>query len=211
MRRVFAQARKELIELLRDRLALALVLVLPLIQLALMGSAFALTVHDLPLVVQDLDNTPASRRLIDAFRGSLTFRIVAWPTDRHPEDALPASVARGVLVIPPQFGHDLARGRQAAVQLLVDGSDGNTAKLIAGYSSGVIRAFNTQLAGGSVESPVEAACGAPLPAGKPRSVIAPFVPDGTLIARLVTTPALPTNSIRLLPVVSVLPVAFGTS
>ena len=156
MRRVFAQARKELIELLRDRLALALVLVLPLIQLALMGSAFALTVHDLPLVVQDLDNTPASRRLIDAFRGSLTFRIVAWPTDRHPEDALPASVARGVLVIPPQFGHDLARGRQAAVQLLVDGSDGNTAKLIAGYSSGVIRAFNAQLAGGSVQSPVEA-------------------------------------------------------
>jgi ABC-2 type transport system permease protein len=155
MRRVIAQARKELTQLVRDRIALALVLVLPLIQLALMGSAFALTVNDLPLVVQDLDDSPASRRLIDAFRASLTFRIVPWPANRHPEDALPASAARGALVIPPHFGRDLARGAQAPIQLLVDGSDGNTAKLIAGDSAGVIRAFNAQLAAGSVPAPIQ--------------------------------------------------------
>jgi hypothetical protein len=95
MRRVAAQVRKELTQLVRDRFALALVLVLPVIQLVVMGSAFSLTVSDLPIIVQDLDGSPASRAFTDAFRGSLTFRVVPWPPDRHPEDALTASVARG--------------------------------------------------------------------------------------------------------------------
>ena len=74
MRRIFAQARKELIQLLRDRLALALALVLPVILIALLGSAISLTVTDIPIVIQDLDQTPLSRRYADAFRTSLTFR-----------------------------------------------------------------------------------------------------------------------------------------
>jgi ABC-2 type transport system permease protein len=156
MRRVLAQARKEMIQLLRDRLALALVLVLPLIQVSLMSSAFALTVYDLPLVVQDLDNSPASHRLIDAFRASLTFRIVPWPTNRDPEQALTRSVARGALVIPPHLGRNLARGEAAPIQLIVDGSDGNTAKLMTGYSSAVVRAFNAeQIPGGPRRPPVQ--------------------------------------------------------
>ena len=156
MRRVAAQVRKELTQLVRDRLALALVLVLPPIQLMLMGSAFSLTVRDLPIVIQDLDDSPASRAFIDAFRGSLTFRILAWPTDRHPEDALSASAARGAFVIPAHFGRDLARGVPGSIQLLVDGSDGNTANLIAGYAAGVTRAFNVrQGAEPARQAPVE--------------------------------------------------------
>jgi ABC-2 type transport system permease protein len=150
MKRVAAQVRKELTQLVRDRFALALVLVLPLLQLVVMGSAFALTVSDLPIVVQDLDDSPASRAFLDAFRGSLTFRIVPWPSNRHPEDALTASVARGAFVIPAHFGRDLARGIPGSIQLLVDGSDGNTAKLVAGYAAGVTRAFNARNAPGSV-------------------------------------------------------------
>jgi ABC-2 type transport system permease protein len=157
VRRVLAQGRKEIVQLIRDRLALALVLVLPLVQLGLMGSAFALTVTDLPIVVQDLDDSPASHQLIDAFRASLTFRIVPWSTTRDPEDALTGGNARGALVIPPHFGRDLARGTNSEVQLLVDGSDGNTAKLIAGYSAGVTRAFNAQHAPAmSARAPVRA-------------------------------------------------------
>src|SRR5580765_4237824 len=126
MTRVLAQMRKEIVQLARDRLALALVLVLPLVQLVLMGSSMSFIVRDLPIVVQDLDASPASRELIDGFRGSLTFRIVAWPTDRRPEDALTSNAARGVVIIPTNFGRDLTRGVDAHVQLIVDGSDGNT-------------------------------------------------------------------------------------
>jgi ABC-2 type transport system permease protein len=143
MRRILAQTRKELTQLLRDPLALALVLVLPVAQLMLIGSALSLNVSDLPIVIQDLDDSPASQQLADAFRASQTFRVVAWPATRPPEDSFVSNTARGALLIPPHFGRDLARGASAPVQMLVDGSDANTAKLIGAYASNITAAFNT--------------------------------------------------------------------
>ncbi len=149
MKRMLAQVRKELTQLLRDRLALALALVLPLMQLTLMGSSLSLVVRDLPIIVQDLDDSPASRELIDAFRASVTFRILPWPTDRPPEEAFTANFARGALIIPEDFGRSLARGTESPVQILVDGSDANTSRLLAGYASGVLGSFGLAHGAGS--------------------------------------------------------------
>jgi ABC-2 type transport system permease protein len=145
VRRIFAQVRKELTQLVRDRLALTLALLLPAFLLLLMGTAISLTVDDMPLVVQNLDGSQASIRLVDAFRASLVFRVVPWPVQRNPSRALAGKV-RGVLIIPEHFGRDLARGSAADVQLLVDGTDANTAKLVAGYAQSVVDAYNAQLA-----------------------------------------------------------------
>src|SRR5579872_6879503 len=108
MRRILAQARKELTQIFRDRLALILALVLPLILLFLLGTALSLTVHDLPIIVQDFDDSAASRSLIEAFRNSLTFRVVSWPTDKHPELAFSRNDARAAIIIPAHFEHDMA-------------------------------------------------------------------------------------------------------
>jgi ABC-2 type transport system permease protein len=151
---MLAQVRKELRQLTRDRLAVALALLLPLIQLTLMGQSLAFIVRDLPLVVQDFDDSPASRELAETFRASQTFRVVPWPTDRKPDDAFIDNSARGALVIPRDFGRDLARGVDAPVQLLVDGSDANTARLLAGYAGGVTRSFNASHQHGSGRQPV---------------------------------------------------------
>ncbi|HTA37984.1 MAG TPA: ABC transporter permease [Candidatus Acidoferrales bacterium] len=145
MRRIFAQVRKELIQLVRDRLALTLALLLPAFLLVLMGTALSLTVDDMPIVVQDLDGSQASQRLLDAFRASLTFHIVSWPAQVPPAKALVGNGVRGVLIIPEHFGRDLARRRPTPVQLLVDGSDANTAKLVAGYAQSVVGKYNSAL------------------------------------------------------------------
>src|SRR3954469_7488785 len=100
MTRLLAQTRKELTQLTRDRLAVALVLVLPLMQLTLMGNSFSLIVHDLPIVVQDFDDSKSSRELIEAFRASQTFQIIAWPSDRSPDEAFTKGAARGAVIIP---------------------------------------------------------------------------------------------------------------
>ena len=157
MRRVLAQARKELIQITRDWRTLALALVLPLVLLLLMSTAISLTVNDLPIVVQDFDNSPASREFIDAFRGSLTFRIVAWPQDKQPDEALISNRARAVLIIPTHFGRDLARGTASPVQLLVDASDANTAKLTSGYAGQITRAYNRRISGTTETQPVQTA------------------------------------------------------
>jgi ABC-2 type transport system permease protein len=157
MKRILAQARKELIQLVRDWRTLGLALVLPLALLMLMSTAISFTATHLPIVVQDLDASPASRELIDAFRASLTFHIVSWPPDRQPEEALKSNTAHGALIIPRHFGRDLARGTVSPLQLLVDASDANTAKLISGYAGQITRAYNEGMMGSSQAQPVKAA------------------------------------------------------
>ncbi len=142
MRRVWAQARKELIQIRRDRLALVLALALPLGLILLLSTAISLTVHNLPLVIQDFDNSAASRRFADAVRASLSFHVVSWRADRPSEDALLANAARGVVIVPRHFGRELARGRSVDVQLLTDATDSNTARIVQGYFGQVTRAFN---------------------------------------------------------------------
>lgn len=157
MTRVLAQTRKELIQFLRDRLSLVLALVLPLGLVLLLGRAFSLSVSSVPIVVQDLDQSTASQRLVDAFRASLTFHVVPWPVDRQPDRALVLNAARAVLIIPPYFGRDVARGDPAAVQLLVDGSDANTARLVAGDAGTIVQAYNAGSVGIGHPAPVQTA------------------------------------------------------
>jgi ABC-2 type transport system permease protein len=157
MRRILAQTRKELTQIVRDKMALGLALFLPLMQLILMGSAISLDVRDLPLAVQDLDDSPASHQFIDAFRQSISFHVVPFSIDRQPESAFLENRARAVLIVPEHFSRDIARGASSPVQILIDASDSNTAKLMAGYASEIASAWNAANGGLTHMAPVTAA------------------------------------------------------
>ena len=150
MRRIIAQARKELTQLLRDRLALGLALVLPVGLTALMGTSVSLTVTDIPIVIQDLDQTPLSRRYADAFRASLTYRVITLPPATSPERMLAAGRARAAVIVPEHFEREIRRARPVEAQVLVDATDGNTAQLIRGSATQVTRAFARQVPGAPV-------------------------------------------------------------
>src|SRR5262245_50802636 len=145
MRRIAAQARKDLTQLVRDRLALALALVLPVCLPALLVPTILHPVNDMALVIVDLDQTPLSRQYADAFRSSLTFRIVPLPAAASPESALSSGRARGALIIPAHFARDIRRGGVAQAQVLVDATDTNTALLVRGSAGQITRAFAEQL------------------------------------------------------------------
>src|SRR5204863_825891 len=113
MRRILAQVRKELTQLWRDRLTLALALVLPVLLLLLLSKATSLTVKDIPVVVQDLDKTPISRSYVEAVSTSLSFQVSALPPNLSPETALARNEARAALIIPPNFERDLLRAQNA--------------------------------------------------------------------------------------------------
>jgi ABC-2 type transport system permease protein len=157
MRRILAQAGKELIQLLRDKRALAMALALPVIMLITMGSAISLDVKNLPLAIQDFDNSPASRQLIEAFRESISFHVVPFPVNQRPDEAFITNDARAVLIIPERFGRDVERGAKTPVQVLVDASDSNTARLIEGYASQITARFNQGNEGTAKPAPVKAA------------------------------------------------------
>ena len=155
MRRIIAQSRKELTQIVRDWRTLALALILPVVMLMLLSAGLSLTVNELPIAVQDFDGSSASNNFIDAFRASITFHVVAWPINKSAEEALASNAARAVLIIPPHFGRDLARGVNSPAQLMVDGSDANTAKLVSGDATEIAAAYNRQMSSAAQAAPVQ--------------------------------------------------------
>jgi ABC-2 type transport system permease protein len=144
MKRIIAQARKELTQISRDRLTVALALVLPLVLLVLYGKAISFSVTGVALVVQDFDGSPRSRQYIETIAASLTFRIVPFPEEMSAEDALKSETARVAVIIPADFSRDLSRGRPAEVQWLIDATDTNTANILRGNAASVTQAFLQQ-------------------------------------------------------------------
>jgi ABC-2 type transport system permease protein len=142
MLRVREMAVKELRQLLRDPRTRGMIFVAPIIQLLLFGYAVTTDVRHIPVFVVDQDRTVASRALVDAFAAGDDFRIVGR-SDRSAdlERALDRGTAEIGLEVPPGFARDLAAGRGTRVQLLVDGSNSNTATIAQGRATLVVQRF----------------------------------------------------------------------
>ncbi len=122
--RALVVARKELLQLRRDRLTLAMMAVLPVVMLLLFGYAINTDVRHIPTLVDDQDQSAESRDLARRLEstGYYDFVGVVHGYDDI-ERALRSGQARAALVVPPRFAADLASGVTAHVQLVVDGSD----------------------------------------------------------------------------------------
>lgn len=146
-RRIWAVARKEGIHIIRDWRSLVMGIAIPILLLILFGYALTLDVDEVPLVVLDQSGTQASRNFMSRFEGSPYFalrRIVQ--TYAEVERAIDEGSALVALIIPTDFGPDLAAGRVASVQAIMDGSDSNTATIVLGYVEAVARTYNQDLA-----------------------------------------------------------------
>ncbi|AGY57570.1 ABC-2 type transporter [Gloeobacter kilaueensis JS1] len=128
--RIVAQCVKELRQFSRDRLTVALAVLLPLGTLIIFGFAIRLEATDIGVAVQDLDQTPTSRAYIERVFATNQLQPVNWNGEGNPEAVLDASKAKAVLLIPPDFSRRLKSGKIATVQLLVDGTDANNARII---------------------------------------------------------------------------------
>jgi ABC-2 type transport system permease protein len=156
MRRIIAQARKELTQIFRDRLTIALALVLPLILLVMYGEAISFSVTGVAIYVKDYDQTQRSREYVETLAASHTFRIVSLPEGMRPEDALAAEVVRALVTIPSHFERELLRGRNADIQWLIDGTDANTANILRGNAAAMTQAFLGANGAAVKEPPVKA-------------------------------------------------------
>ncbi len=130
MNKILAQANKEWMQLRRDRLLLALGILMPIVLLYLYGSSQSLRLRNVRLVVYDYDITPLSRAYLDTYGEALTFRIVPHGSNASPEEAINTGQGTAALIIPPSFERDIERGASPNVQLLIDGTDGNAATVL---------------------------------------------------------------------------------
>jgi len=138
MRRTAAVAKKEFRHILRDVQSLMAALGMPVLLLALFGYALSMDVDRIPTAIYDQAHTAASQDLAQAFRGSRYFTVVeAGNYEGIETGILKNDVLLGV-VIPPDYSRNLESGRKAEVQLILDGSDSNTASLALGYAEDVV-------------------------------------------------------------------------
>ena len=122
--RLLIIAWKELLQLRRDRLTLAMMLVLPIMQLLLFGYAINTDVRHIPTLVYDQDRSAPSRDLARRMEATGFYDLAGEVRSyAEIERALRRGEARAALVIPPRHAADLGAGRTATVQLVVDGSD----------------------------------------------------------------------------------------
>jgi ABC-2 type transport system permease protein len=145
-RRTRAIARKELLHIIRDPRSLAAALALPLMMLLIFGYARSLDVDRIPAAIYDQDQTPQSRELIREFQGSRYFEIVDQVQSYRPIDR--GMDTRRILlavVVPPNYSENLLSGKDAQVQLLLDGADSNTASIAQGYAEGVVQNYAQRL------------------------------------------------------------------
>ncbi len=145
--RALVIARKELLQLRRDRMTLAMMVVLPLLQLLLFGYAINTDVRHIPTLVFDQDRSAASRDLARSLEAT-GFHDLVGQVQSYGEiaRALSAGRARAALVIPARYASDLSAGRSSTVQLVVDGSDPQIVASASNTAASLVGARSLQLA-----------------------------------------------------------------
>jgi ABC-2 type transport system permease protein len=140
--RLAAVIRKEMIQFLRDRIMLFLVLFLYTGEVIMCTVALSFDVRNLPTVVADFDRSAASRLLVERFRSSGYFNIRHAATREAQIAALlNGGEALAAVVIPPEFSRRLASGNPVSIQVLLDGSNANTASVAQGYAQRIVQEY----------------------------------------------------------------------
>jgi len=146
-RRTWAVARKEALHIVRDPRSLGMAVAIPMLLLVLFGYALTLDVDRVPLVVWDQSRTQASRDFVSRFSESRYFAVQDYARSyREVEHAVDSGLALAALVLPGDFASRIAAAEPTAVQLIVDGSDSNTATIAMGYADAVVQAYNQDVA-----------------------------------------------------------------
>lgn len=146
MKTILHLLRKEFSQFKRDRSMIAIVMLAPMIQLIILGYAANMDVRHIPMLVVDMDNSYHSRELTRSFTNSGYYSVVNYVESIDEIDRyLDRGEAGVALVIPKNFGGDVYAERRPQVQLVVDGSETNTATTGINYASMIITRYSQNI------------------------------------------------------------------
>lgn len=145
-KRVREIIKKEFIQAFRQPRMRLLLFVPPLLQLVIFGYAVNLDVENGRIAWLDQDHTPESRELLAAIQGSRYLKVAqVLETREQVQLVLDHDSVQAVVTVLPGFARDIARGETAAVQILVDGTNSNTASILGGYVSQVVAGYSARV------------------------------------------------------------------
>lgn len=134
---------KEFIQILRDPRMRTIIFVMPLVQTLVFGYAVTTDVTYIPTAIFDLDNSRASRELVSRFAGSGYFDVVVYVArEEEARRLVDQGLVKALLRMNKGFGEDLRAGRTAPLQIIVDGTDSNTAGIVLNYAEQIAGRFS---------------------------------------------------------------------
>jgi len=143
--RLLAIIRKEFIQAFRDRRTVIIILIMPVMQLFLLGYAATTDVKNIAIAVWDQNQSPQSRALLDAFRAANYFQIsYTVASQNEMQDLIERGSARAVLIIPPDYDQRLLEG-DAQVSMILDGSDASVGSTALSVSQLIGQAYGTKI------------------------------------------------------------------
>ena len=146
MKSILEFVKKEFLQFKRDPKMFALILIAPVVQLTFLGFAANLDVKLVKTIVYDQDRSTTSRDFIEKFTSSGYFQIEKYVSSY---DEITDEIDRGkailALVIPNDFEKNIYSRRAASVQAIFNGSDGNTAGIVAGYSQNIVSTYSQNI------------------------------------------------------------------
>lgn len=146
LRRVNAVARKEFIQIVRDPRSLALALAIPVLLIFLFGYALSLDIDNIHLAIWDQDNTKLSYDFLLNFKNSKYFKIIGYYDNyKDIQNLVDSGRAMMAMVIEKDFSWKILSGQAAQVQLILDGSDSNTANIALGYANAIVGGYNMNI------------------------------------------------------------------
>ena len=146
MRQILYLVQKEFRQIFRDFSMVRILFVVPLIQIFILGNAITTNVKNIKIVFEDQDKTPYSREFISRFVHSRYFRITGFEEDyTRLSSYLDSGKANLAIVIPRHFQRDIVLQKKPAIQLLVDGVDGNSAGVSLGYITDIVQKYQERL------------------------------------------------------------------
>ncbi|MGV0025116.1 ABC transporter permease [Phormidesmis priestleyi] len=140
MNRILAQCSKELAQFRRDRLTLALAFILPVMTLFIFGFAIRLEAKNIYLIVQDYDRSNLSQSYIERLYATNQFTPVQW-SGSDPAEGIDRGLAKAAVIIPPDFSRNIKAGKTGTVQVLIDGTDVNNARVVKNSIQAVTNFF----------------------------------------------------------------------
>ncbi|NIA31742.1 MAG: ABC transporter permease [Actinobacteria bacterium] len=153
--RILSITRKEVLHILRDTKSVFIIFMMPVLMVVLYGYAITFDIKDIKLGIVDRDHTPASSALIEKLTKSEHFKIRAKADNARQVEAL--MMQRRIiaaLVIPKGYGKSLQTKPMTKVQVLIDGSNANTATIVSNYINFIIAGYSLQLNSKIIRVPI---------------------------------------------------------
>lgn len=155
LKRVIAIIRKEFFQIKRDKKTLAIIIMMPIMELLLFGYAASTSVDHIPTVVWNNDLGAESRKLLNSLVNSQYFDLNYQAANiKDIEKYINNGDAKAGIIIPPEYSKDIYSGKTAQIQLIVDGTDPTTAQTILSSAGSVMQVFSVNIIKKIIGAPV---------------------------------------------------------